>query len=140
MTTTQTTTKSPSSNPSSVPASSKAAAKQTTPKTGSEIPSPKPVVTVTGEFPVQNQIAPFQVKKKKNDKKVIRDSFSFPQQDYHKISELKKICLAAGVHVKKGELLRAGLHLLTEMKLSELIKAVGKIERVKTGRPKTDKK
>ena len=92
------------------------------------------------EFPVQNQIAPFSVKKKKHDKKVIRDSFSFPEQDYRKISELKKICLAAGVHVKKGEILRAGLHLLTEMNLSELISAVEKIERVKTGRPKADKK
>jgi hypothetical protein len=32
--------------------------------------------------------------------KVIKHRFSFPEQDYLKISELKKTCLAAGIHVK----------------------------------------
>lgn len=95
----------------------------------------------TEEFPVHNQIAPFSVKKKKNDKaKVIRDSFSFPEQDHHKITELKKICLAAGVHVKKGEILRAGLTLLTNLNLTDLLDAVEKVEKVQTGRPKSSKK
>ncbi len=67
--------------------------------------------------------------------KVIRDSFSFPEQDYLKISELKKTCLAAGIHVKKGEILRAGLHLLTQLNLTELKQAVEKVEKVQTGRP-----
>ena len=67
--------------------------------------------------------------------KVIRDSFSFPEQDYLKISELKKTCLAAGIHVKKGEILRAGLHLLTQLNLDELKKAVDQVEKVQTGRP-----
>ncbi len=101
--------------------------------------SAKQEVAKAGEMPVQNQIAPFSVKKKKNDKKVIRDSFSFPQQDYHKISELKKICLASGVNVKKGELLRAGLNLLTGLKLTELLEVVGNVEKVRTGRPKSKK-
>lgn len=102
---------------------------------------PKTAVENAGEFPVQNQIAPFSVKKKKQDKaKVIRDSFSFPEQDHHKITELKKICLAAGVHVKKGEILRAGLNLLTNLNLTDLLQAVEKVERVRTGRPKSVKK
>jgi len=67
--------------------------------------------------------------------KVIRDSFSFPEQDYLKISELKKTCLAAGIHVKKGEILRAGLHLLTQLNLDELKKAVDQVEKIQTGRP-----
>jgi len=67
--------------------------------------------------------------------KVIRDSFSFPEQDYLKISELKKTCLAAGIHVKKGEILRAGLHLLTKLNLDELKKAIDQVEKVQTGRP-----
>ncbi len=76
------------------------------------------------------------IKKIKSAKiKVIRDSFSFPEQDYLKISELKKTCLAAGIHVKKGEILRAGLHLLTQLSLDELKLAVEKVEKVQTGRP-----
>jgi len=67
--------------------------------------------------------------------KVIRDSFSFPEQDYLKISELKKTCLAAGIHVKKGEILRAGLHLLSKLNLTELKQAVDQVEKVQTGRP-----
>ena len=103
--------------------------------TAKAVPAVKPA-----ELPVESRIPPFIVKKKKGDKKkVIRDSFSFPEQDYHKISELKKICLAAGVHVKKGEILRAGLNLLTGLKLSELLLAVDKVERVQTGRPKKEK-
>ncbi len=102
---------------------------------------PKTAAVKPGDFPVHNQIAPFSVKKEKNDKaKVIRDSFSFPEQDHHKITELKKICLAAGVHVKKGEILRAGLTLLTNLNLTDLLDAVEKVERIQTGRPKSTKK
>ena len=76
------------------------------------------------------------VKKKKNPKvKVIRDSFTFPEEDYLKISELKKTCLAAGINVKKSEILRAGLHLLSQLTLDELKDAVEKVEKVQTGRP-----
>ena len=67
--------------------------------------------------------------------KVIRDSFSFPVQDYLKISELKKTCLAEGIHVKKSEILRAGLHLLTQLNLDKLKKAIDQVEKVQTGRP-----
>ena len=95
--------------------------------------------TKVSELPVESRIMPLEKKRKNDKKKVIRDSFSFPEQDYHKISELKKICLASGVHVKKGEILRAGLNLLTSLKLSELLQAVDKVDRVRTGRPKSDK-
>ena len=75
-------------------------------------------------------------KKRKPPKtKVIRDSFSFPEHDYRKISELKKTCLAAGIHVKKSEVLRAGLYLLTQLSLDELKQTVEKVEKVQTGRP-----
>lgn len=76
-------------------------------------------------------------KKNKSIKaKVIRDSFSFPEPDYRKISELKKTCLANGVHVKKSEVLRAGLYLLSQLNLDELKQVVEKVEKIKTGRPR----
>ncbi len=74
-------------------------------------------------------------KKKSPKKKVIRDSFSFPEHDYLKITELKKTCLSEGIHIKKGELLRAGLLLLSKLSIEELIAAVEQVEKVKTGRP-----
>jgi hypothetical protein len=80
------------------------------------------------------------IKKKKNPKvKVIRDSFSFPEEDYLKISQLKKTCLAAGINVKKGEILRAGLHLLTQLTLDDLKSVIEQVEKVQTGRPAASK-
>ncbi len=67
--------------------------------------------------------------------KMVRDSFTMPENDYAKLAELKKKCLQAGVHVKKGELLRAGLLSLSKLPAAALIKAVEQVEKLKTGRP-----
>ena len=70
-----------------------------------------------------------------NKMKVVRDSFTMPQNDYAKIGELKQVCLKAGMHVKKSELLRAGLHALEKFSARQLKQAVARIEQIKTGRP-----
>lgn len=68
--------------------------------------------------------------------KVIRDSFTMPENDYAKIKALKNRYLQSGVSVKKGELLRAGLHALEQMDEQALLEILDNVERVKTGRPK----
>ena len=67
--------------------------------------------------------------------KMVRDSFTMPENDYAQLAELKKKCLQAGVHVKKSELLRAGLLSLSRLPNAALIKAVEQVEKLKTGRP-----
>jgi hypothetical protein len=67
--------------------------------------------------------------------KVVRDSFTMPKSDYEKIAALKQKCLAAGVSVKKSELLRAGLLMLESAAQKRLLAAVSAVEQVKTGRP-----
>ncbi len=89
--------------------------------------------------PVENEVKPLGKKGKTIKTKVIRDSFSFPEQDYLKISELKKTCLTAGIHVKKSEILRAGLQLLTKLTLTELKQVIEQVEKVQTGRPNSSK-
>lgn len=69
-------------------------------------------------------------------KKVVRDSFTMPQDDYAMLAALKQSCLKTGLHVKKSELLRAGLHALGKLSAAQLKLAVGKLEQIKTGRPK----
>jgi chromatin remodeling complex protein RSC6 len=69
-------------------------------------------------------------------KKVVRDSFTMPQGDYALLASLKQSCLKTGLHVKKSELLRAGLHALSKLSVAQLKLAVGKLEQIKTGRPK----
>lgn len=67
--------------------------------------------------------------------KMVRDSFTMPEHDYAKLAELKKKCLKAGVHVKKSELLRAGVLGLVMLPDAALLKAVEQLEKIKTGRP-----
>lgn len=67
--------------------------------------------------------------------KMVRDSFSMPENEYSQFAALKKQCLLAGVHVKKSELLRAGLLCLSKLPDSELVNVVGQVEILKTGRP-----
>ncbi len=64
--------------------------------------------------------------------KLVRDSFAMPEHEYAQIAELKK--RLAG-EVKKSELLRAGIAVLTALNDAELKAVMGHIERIKTGRP-----
>jgi len=73
--------------------------------------------------------------KKEQKVKVVRDSFTMPQSEYSKIAEIKAICLKAKLHVKKSEVLRAGLKLLAELNAAQLKHALGSLEKIKTGRP-----
>jgi hypothetical protein len=68
--------------------------------------------------------------------KLVRDSFTIPENDYALFATLKQRALAAGADVKKAELLRAGLVMLAKLDDAELVKAIGLVERIKTGRPK----
>ncbi len=77
-------------------------------------------------------------KEKKSDGKikVIRDSFTMPQNDYDLIAEIKQKMIKTGLHVKKSELLRAGLHVLSKLSATQLKQTVANLEKIKTGRPK----
>lgn len=66
---------------------------------------------------------------------MVRDSFTMPESDYVKLAELKQKCLEAGVHVKKSELMRAGLLRLSKLNKTALLNAVAQVEIIKTGRP-----
>ena len=68
--------------------------------------------------------------------KLVRDSFTIPETDYALFATLKQRGLSAGIEVKKGEILRAALIALAKLEDAELIKAIGLVERIKTGRPK----
>ena len=80
---------------------------------------------------------PAKVKKQTPKKvKLIRDSFSIPENEYALFSTLKQRALAAGVDVKKSEVLRTALATLAKLDDAALVTAIGLVERIKTGRPK----
>ena len=79
--------------------------------------------------PAAIKAIPKQTAKKDKQKKIkmVRDSFSVTEGDYANLLEMKKKCIAAGVHVKKSELLRVGLMGLMKLSNASLIAAVKQI-------------
>lgn len=69
-------------------------------------------------------------------KKVVRDSFSMPEDDYSLIAVMRSRALKNELAVTKAEVIRAGLQVLNALSDSELSKALRALEKVKTGRPK----
>jgi hypothetical protein len=103
-------------------------------------PPPKPKAAAAGK-PAPAKAAAKPDKKHKKEKKsdkvnVVRDSFTMPQPDYDLIAALKEKAAEAGVHVKKSELLRAGLQALSKLSAAQLKRAISSLEKIKTGRPK----
>lgn len=68
--------------------------------------------------------------------KLVRDSFTIPESDYALFATIKERVLSAGIEAKKSEILRAAVAVLAKLDDAELIKAIGMVERIKTGRPK----
>ncbi len=75
-------------------------------------------------------------KPKKN--KVIRDSFTIPKEEYQTIHDLKARSAKLGHGMKKSELIRAGIKVLSILSDSAFSQAIAQIPMIKTGRPKTD--
>ena len=132
--------------PNTKPAPTAPAAAKTT-KPAAAIKTPPPAKQAAQSPAKKPAAVPLATKPKaaKSDKppkadkpkkiKMVRDSFTMPENDYAQLAELKKKCLQAGVHVKKSELLRAGLLSLSKLPGTALIKAVEQVEKLKTSRP-----
>jgi hypothetical protein len=67
--------------------------------------------------------------------KVVRDSFTFPKAEYDQLAALKGRALALGLSIKKSELLRCGLSLLTSSSDRAFVACVNSLPKVKSGRP-----
>ncbi|MBC3833671.1 hypothetical protein H8K33_19355 [Undibacterium amnicola] len=91
--------------------------------------SKKPVV-------ISKPIVAAPVKEKAKKPKLVRDSFTMPEAEYAVLSEVKKACIAAGIEVKKSQLLRVGLVLLKKTPVSALKTLVEELPALKAGRPK----
>ena len=68
--------------------------------------------------------------------KLVRDSFTIPKDEYAVLEGLKARALGLGQHVRKSELLRAGIQALGAMDDRAFLAAAGAVPTLKTGRPK----
>lgn len=98
-----------------------------------------PAVIASSEKSRKLAQAPFLDKEKFKKPKLVRDSFTMPESEYAVLSAVKKACLSAGVEVKKSQLLRIGLLLLSQTDLAKLKMLIAGLAPLKAGRPKKDK-
>lgn len=82
-----------------------------------------------------SSVRPQATAKAANDK-VVRDSFTMPTEEYAKLAKVKEACLKAGFQIKKSELLRIGVAVISDMGPKKLKSAQAKLDPIKTGRPK----
>src|SRR3990167_1001032 len=71
--------------------------------------------------------------------KLVRDSFTFPKDEYVAIEALKLRAAQLSHPAKKSEILRAGLKALLKMSDAALRSALQAVPAIKTGRPKSEK-
>lgn len=70
--------------------------------------------------------------------KLVRDSFTMPEQEYAVLGQVKKACIKAGFEIKKSELLRIGVALISQMDMATLQHVLASLPQLKTGRPKNE--
>ena len=70
---------------------------------------------------------------------LVRDSFTIPESEYVGLAKIKKACLKDGFEIKKSELIRIGISLVTSLSTAKVKSAKKKLQTVKTGRPRKHK-
>ena len=80
--------------------------------------------------------APKAAVEKPKKPKLVRDSFTMPEAEYAVFAQLKKACVAAGFEIKKSELLRIGVALISKLDAKKLQAAQKALAPLKAGRPK----
>jgi hypothetical protein len=111
----------------------KAAAKKPT-SPAKKASSVKAKTTQVASKPAQSKAKP-AVEQKVKKPKLVRDSFTFPKDEYQAIAGLKQKALGLNHSVKKSEILRAGLMLLNGLNDKAFLSALAKVPALKTGRP-----
>ena len=76
------------------------------------------------------------VREKAHKPKLVRDSFTMPEQEYAVLNQVKKACLKAGFEIKKSELLRIGVAAVSQLDMATLQRVLSELPQLKTGRPK----
>lgn len=144
------------------PTSAKKAIRKAAPKTASKTPSkttrkaPVKAKSVTAKKPVTKTTAQAPAKPSPKAKptakpdtkpaaeakakkpKLVRDSFTFPKEEYQAIAALKQKALGLKHSAKKSEILRAGIKLLSSLNDKAFLAALSNVPALKTGRPAKD--
>jgi hypothetical protein len=112
----------------------KASVKAAATKKAVSKPVPKGAVKKAAQPKSKAVVQPAAEQKLKKPK-LVRDSFTFPKDEYQAIAGLKQKALSLQHSAKKSEILRAGLMLLNGLNDKAFLAALAKVPALKTGRP-----
>lgn len=135
--TTQTTTSDTAAPTSSNAATAPAAKKRVrrpAKKAATKPAAKKTSATVKTSVKATSKAIVVEVQKPKKPK-LVRDSFTFPKDEYQAIAALKQKALGLKHSTKKSEILRAGLKLLSGLSDKAFLAALSNVPALKTGRP-----
>jgi len=130
----------PASVKSAAPATKKRVRKPVKKVSASVSPATKtkaasPAKTASSAKPSTQAKAKPVAEPKTKKPKLVRDSFTFPKDEYQAIAALKVKALGLKQSVKKSEILRAGLMLISSLNDKAFLAALNKVPALKTGRP-----
>lgn len=113
-------------------------------KSAASKPAPAKKAAAADAPAAKNTLAPKakaagEVKEKVKKVKLVRDSFTMPEPEYAVLGEVKKVCLKAGIEVKKSELLRIGVALIRKLDTAQVKEILASLPALKAGRPKKSK-
>jgi len=136
------------------PTGAKKAVRKAAPKTASSatrkapvkaksVTAKKPVTKTTTQTPAKpspkaKPAAKPVAEAKAKKPKLVRDSFTFPKEEYQAIAALKQKALGLQHSVKKSEILRAGIKVLSSLNDKAFLAALSNVPALKTGRPAKD--
>jgi hypothetical protein len=113
--------------------------KKATPAKPAAKPSTKPVAKAAAKpvaKPVAKPAAKAAAKPAKEKKiKMVRDSISIPKTEYVALDAMKLRAGKLAVHIKKTELIRAGIKALSALGDAGFLAALRAVPSLKTGRP-----
>lgn len=102
-------------------------------KAAKPLKAAKPAKPEKPAKPVQAVVEPPKAKAK-----LVRDSFTMPKPEYELLAQLKQRGTVLQRHVKKSELLRAGIAALAALPDDAFLAALDRVPSLKTGRPKAE--
>ncbi len=85
--------------------------------------------------PEDNAVQGGQKSRKPAKVKLVRDGFTMPEDEHDALRKLKKTCNAAGLDVKKSELIRIGIMLVCALDTDAVATKVAGLKQVRRGRP-----
>lgn len=71
--------------------------------------------------------------------KIVREAFTLPENEQEQIEAIRERALRQAVFATKSEVMRAGLLLVSELNDQELTQVLERVEKVRTGRPKSQR-